>query len=453
MTELSTPVAASTEGHDLEQLHNIVQDLLQQAKSLGASSAEAAVSSESGFSVSVRKGDVETIEYNRDKGLGVTVYFDHRKGSASTSDFKPQSIRDAVRAACDIARYTAEDPCAGLADAALLAKAVPDLQLHHPWTLEPEQAVELALGCEQAAFEVDSRLSNSEGAYVSTHSGQRVYANSHGFFGGYSSSRHSLGCTMIGEQDGQMQRDHWYTLARNPDQLESATVVGQKAGQRTVQRLGAQKMPTCQVPVIFSAEVARGLLGHFVRAISGSSLYRKASFLLDSLGQTVFPDSVTLSEQPHLLQGLGSAPFDSEGVETRARDIVANGLLQGYVLDSYAACQLAMQTTGNAGGVHNLSMNHSGVDLDALLKTMDRGLFITEVMGQGVNIVTGDYSRGASGFWVENGELQYPVEEFTLAGQMAEMFKGIQAIANDLDRRGNLVTGSWLVEQMSVAGN
>ncbi len=439
--------------YDLGYLQGMVHEILKQAAELGASAAEAAVSSQNGYSVTVRKGEVETIEYNRDKGLGLTVYFGQCKGSASTTDFKPAAVRQTVQAACDIARYTTADEYAGLADAALLAKDIPQLDLYQPWPLEPEQAIALAQRCEAAGFAVDKRINNSEGAYVGTHSGQRVYGNSLGFVGGYASSSHSLGCTLIAAEHDEMQRDHWYSQSRNPQTLEDVESIGRKAGQRTVQRLNARKLSTCKVPVVFSADVARGLMGHFVRAVSGGALYRQSSFLLDSLGQQIFPDFVQMDERPHIPQGLGSAPFDNDGVATRPRKLIEKGLLQGYVLDSYAARHLGMQTTGNAGGVHNLHINSTGQSLADLLKDMGRGLLITEVMGQGVNIVTGDYSRGASGFWVEHGEIQYAVEEFTLAGKLRDMFQGLQAVGNDVDRRGNLLTGSWLIDNMTVAGN
>ncbi|MDH5408614.1 MAG: metalloprotease PmbA [Gammaproteobacteria bacterium] len=452
MTKQALNTSGSQDPYDLEQLKKLLNDTLQQASDLGASAADAEMSSESGYSVTVRMGEVETIEYNRDKGLAVTVYFGQRKGSASTTDFQPKAIQETVRAAVDIARYTAEDEYAGLADVELMAKDIPDLQLYKPWDISPEAAVEQAKECEAAAFAVDKRLKNSEGAYISTHNGRRVYGNTHGFIAGYDSSRHSLGCTMIGQDKGEMQRDHWYSVSRHPGQLEPIAQVGQKAGERTVQRLNARKLSTCKVPVIFSAEVARGLLGHFIRAIGGSNLYRKSSFLLDSIGQQIFPDFVQIQEQPHILQGLGSSPYDNEGVATQSRFMLQDGVVQGYVLDSYAARRLGMQTTGNAGGVHNLSINHQDVDLAALLKQMDKGVLVTEVMGQGVNIVTGDYSRGASGFWVEHGEIQYPVDEFTLAGHLKQMYRGLQAVANDVDPRSNFLTGSWLLDEMTIAG-
>ena len=452
MSQKPFPASATDTPFDIERSLNVVDDMLAEARKLGATAAEAGVSVEAGLSVNVRLGEVDTLEHNRDKGLGITVYVGKRKGSASTSDFSTKAIRETVQAACDIARYTEEDEYAGLADAELMATEIPELDLYHPWKLSAEQAIELAQACEASGRECDSRISNSEGAAVSSHDGLRVYGNSHGFRGHYLSSRHSLSCTLIGQDDAGMQRDYWYSVSRYPEGLESAETVGHKAAERTVARLGARRLTTCQVPVIFQAEIARGLLGHLLRALSGGSLYRKASFLVDQLGQQIFPSNVQIDERPHLPGGLGSAPFDNEGVETRARDIVQQGVLQGYVLDSYAARRLDLQPTGNAGGVHNLFISHDEVDFSDMCQHMGTGLVVTEVMGQGVNIVTGDYSRGASGFWVENGEIQYPVEEITLASTLQEIFKGVQAIANDVDMRGNIYTGSWLVDQMTVAG-
>jgi PmbA protein len=435
-----------------EQLRALVQDILQQAKQRGASATEAGISVESGFSVNVRLGEVETIEHNRDKGLGVTVYFGQRKGSASTTDFSARAIADTVEAACNIARYTEADVYAGLADPELLARDIPDLDLFHPWHIDTAAAVELACECEQAARDSDVRITNSEGAYVSTHSGIRVYGTSQGFLADTASSHHSLGCTVIAQQGEDMQRDYWYSVSRLATQLEAATAIGKTAAQRAVQRLQARHIKTQQAPVIFTAEAARGLLGHFIRAISGGALYRKASFLLDMLGHTVFPPHITIDERPHLPRALGSTPFDNEGVATHARAIVNAGQLQSYVLDSYAARHLGLQTTGNAGGVHNLFVSDSGLDLQGLIQQMQRGILVTEVMGQGVNIVSGDYSRGATGFWVENGAIQYPIEEFTLAGNLKQIFANVVAIGNDIDRRGNINTGSWLIENMTIAG-
>ena len=438
--------------NDAARLREIVSDILREARQRGASAAEAGVSMEDGFSVNVRMGEVETIEHNRDKGLGVTVYFGQRKGSASTTDFSANAIAETVQAACDIARYTEPDSYAGLVDPEFLARDFPDLDLFHPWDVDTNTAIEVARDCEQAARDTDPRITNSEGAYVSTHTGLRVYATSHGFLGDFASTHHSLGCTIIAEQDDDMQRDYWYSVSRIPTKLEDSHAVGQHAARRAVQRLQARRIKTQNAPVIFSAELARGLLGQFVRAISGSALYRKASFLLEAKGQQLFPDFINIDERPHIKQALGSSPFDNEGVATRDRALVKNGVIQGYVLDSYAARRLGLQTTGNAGGVHNLFINDSGKGLDALLKQMQRGILVTEVMGQGVNIVTGDYSRGATGFWVENGELQYPIEEFTLAGNLKQMFRQLVAVGSDLDTRGGIITGSWLIENMTVAG-
>ena len=443
----------STDPYDSEKLKSIVNDLLQEATTLGASAAEAALSVESGLSVTVRMGEVETIEHNRDKGLGITVYFGHRKGSASTSDFSLKAVKETVKAACDIARYTEDDPFSGLPDKNTMATDIADLGLYHPWELNTDEAVALATECEDAARAEDKRISNSEGGSVSSHTGIRVYGNSQGFLNGYSTSRHSMSASMIAEQEGAMQRDYWYSVNRDANKLESASDIGKHAAKRTVERLGAKGMPTGQVPVIFKSEVAKGLLSHFLSGVRGGAQYRKSSFLLDHLGKQIFPERFRLDERPHIIGALGSAPYDNEGVITQPRDLITDGVLQGYVLDSYAARRLDMQSTGNSGGVHNLFINHDDVSLDAMLKDMGKGLLITEVMGQGVNTVTGDYSRGASGFWVENGEIQYPVEEFTIASRLQDMFMGLQQVGNDLDTRGSVVTGSWLIDNMTVAGS
>jgi len=462
---MSQPVVSSSPDAftDRPRLHGLVGDILDEARRQGAVAAEAGASMESGLSATVRLGEVETIEYNRDKGLAVTVYFPAgagepglRKGSASTTDFGAEAVRETVRAACDIARYTSADRYAGPAEAEFMAVDVPDLDLCHPWGIDAEAALELALECERAALDADARIRNSEGASVSSHEGYRVYANSHGFVGGFPSTRHSLSCAVIGEQGGAMQRDHWYTVSRVPGELEAAAAVGRRAAERTLRRLGARRVGTEQVPVVFAAELAGGLLGGLLRGISGGAQYRRASFLLDAMGERLFPEFVRIHEQPHLPRALGSAPFDNEGVATQARDLVADGVLKSYVLDSYSARRLGRQTTGNAGGVHNLRIDpgpaqRSG-DQAALLAAMGRGLLVTELMGQGLNAVTGDYSRGAAGFWVEGGEIQYPVEELTIAGNLREMFAGLQAVGSDVDTRGNVHTGSWLIERMTMAG-
>lgn len=437
---------------DKTRLEALVREILAEAQAQGASAAEAGVSFDVGLSVTVRLGEVEILEYHRARGLGVTVYFGQRKGSASTSDIRPAAVRETVRAACGIARYTAEDACAGLADPERLAREIPDLELDHPWNITAERAIELARECEDTARAADARITNSEGASVATHRSLRVYGNSNGFIGGYPSTRHSISCTVVARQGDRMQRDYWYSVAREPAALESPAAVGRRAAERTVRRLGGRKLATCKAPVLFVPELARGLLGHFVGAIRGASLYRKASFLLDHLGKQVFPSYLRIHEQPHLKRALGSAPFDNEGVATQARDVVRDGRLEGYVLDSYAARRLGMQTTGNAGGVHNLTVEPGALDFPGLLREMGTGLLVTELMGQGVSIVTGDYSRGAAGFWVEDGEIQYPVEEITIAGNLRDMFQQVVAVGNDVDTRGSIRTGSWLIESMTIAG-
>ncbi|MCG7939154.1 MAG: metalloprotease PmbA [Candidatus Thiodiazotropha lotti] len=433
-------------------LQQSVEELLQEAKRQGASAAEAAVSSDAGLSVTVRLGETETIEHTRDNGLGVTVYFGHRKGSASTSDLSPQAIKETVEAACNFARYTSEDDCAGLADSSLMATELPDLDLYHPWDQSVEEAIELAIRCETAARETDARIFNSEGATLNSHNGLQVYGNTHGFIGGYPSSRHSLSCAVLGKQGESMQRDYWYTLARKGGQLESAESVGEMAAKRTVARLNGRRIKTQQAPVLFQADVAVGLLRSFVGAIRGSSLYRKASFLLDQLEKPVFPAFINIHEDPLLPGGLASSAYDSEGVATSRKDFIRDGVLSSYVLDSYAARKLGMQTTGNGGGVRNLRISSGDQDREGLLKSMQRGLLVTELMGQGVNMVTGDYSRGVTGFWIENGEIQFPVEEITIAGNMKEMFLGLQEVGSDIETRSSVQTGSWLIDNMMIAG-
>jgi PmbA protein len=393
------------------------------------------------------------VEHNRDKSLVLTVFFGRRSGSASTSDFTRAALEDTVRAACSIARYTAEDPHAGLADPDMLATDFPDLDLYAPWDIEVDQAIELAAACEQAARDADERITNSEGATVSTHTGREVYANSLGFLGDVLGSRHTLSCVVLGSQDDSMQRDYWYTSARHPDDLEPAERIGRLAAQRAVRRLGGRRLSTRQCPVLFEAPVAVSLLGHLVGALRGSSLYRQASFLLDALDTQVFGPGIRIHEQPHLPRGVGSTNYDNEGVRTRDRDLVRDGTLVGYVLDSYSARKLGMQTTGNAGGVHNLTLEPGELDFDALLREMDTGLLVTELIGQGVNTVTGDYSRGAAGFWVENGRIQYPVEEITIAGNLREMYGRLTRVGSDVDTRGNLRSGSVLIDGVTVAGS
>lgn len=452
MSELAPLITPSSNLPDQTELQSLVADILAHAHAQGASAAEALVNFGTALSVTVRLGEVETLEHHRSRGLGVTVYFGQRKGSASTSDWRPKAMRETVLAACAIARHTAADPCAGLADPERLAKVVPDLDLDYPWRLGADQAIEIAHGCEAAALSQDPRITNSEGATVATQRSCYVYGNSHGFSGGYPTTRHAISCSVIANDKREMQRDHWYTTARQHSALEPAETVGQRAATRALGRLYGQRLGTRQVPVLFVPELARGLFGHFVSAIRGSALYRNASFLLDHLGKQIFPGFLDIREEPHLPRSLGSAPFDAEGVATQARDIVHKGVLQGYVLDSYSARRLEMVTTGNAGGVHNLLVSAGTADFEDLLKQMNTGLVVNHLMGQGINLVAGDYSRGASGFWVEQGEIQYPVEEITIAGNLASMFSNIAAIGNDVDLRGNIRCGSVLVEQMTVAG-
>ena len=451
-----TVPSSSSSNHPFSYSPGALQDLaaraLELARQAGASAAEAEVSEGSGLTVGVRHGELETIEHNRDKGIGITVYLGQRRGHAATSDFSDDALARAVGKAVSIARYTAEDDCAGLADAALLAKDIPDLDLFHPWGLEVEAAMELARACEAAALSVDPRITNSEGGSLSSQASHFVYANSLGFSGGYPSSRQSLSCAVIAEEDGAMQRDYWYTTARAATDLDDPERVGRRAGERTMRRLNGRRLSTRQCPVLFEAPIATGLIASFVSAVSGGHLYRKSSFLLDSLGQKLFPDFFQLQERPFLARGLASSPFDSEGVATRDRDVVKDGVLQGYFLGSYSARKLGMTSTGNAGGNHNLIVPPTGEDFAALLKRMGSGLLVTELLGHGLNMVTGDYSRGAAGFWVENGEIAYPVEEITVAGNLKDMFLGIVALGTDIETRGSRQVGSILVDRMTVAG-
>ena len=438
---------------EIDPLREIVASVIDTAGQRGASASEAALSRTAGLAVTVRLGEVETIEHTRDDSLSVTVYFGSSKGSASSTDFSASAVRETVDAACRIARYTAQDEFAGLADAELMAVGPPDLDLFHPWPITTEEAVSLALETETAARDHDTRITNSDGASVSKHDGDHVYGNSHGFLEGFSSSRNSLSCAVIAEDSSGMQRDYWYSTARDPTRLEPASRVGMTAARRTIRRLGARKLKTQNAHVLYEAGVARGVIHHFVSAVRGSNLYRKASFLVDRLGERVMADHVRLHEQPHLRGALASAAFDGEGVATKPRDLVSGGVLQGYVLDSYSARKLGVRTTGNAGGIHNLTVDAGSMSFEELLAEMGTGLLITELLGMGINIMTGDYSRGAAGFWVEGGELVYPVEEITIAGNLADMFLGIREVGADVDTRSAIRTGSLLIEQMTVAGN
>jgi PmbA protein len=437
---------------EINRLKNIVQDLLDEAKSQGASAAEAGLSQENGLSVSARLGEVETIEHHCGQGLGITVYFGQHKGSSSTSDLSSASIKEAVSAACSIARYTNADEYSGLPEQERLATEFPDLDLNHPWDVSVDAAIELAIECEDAARSYHAEISNSEGASVNTHQGIHVMGNSLGFLQGYQSTRHSLSCSVIAQRGDSMQRDYWYSVSRDAQQLESAVSIGNKAAERAVRRLAGRSLSTRQCPVLYSAEIASGLLSSFIGAISGGNLYRKSSFLLDAIDSQVFPEFVHIHEQPYLIGALGSAAYDGEGVATTARDIVSAGVLRSYVLSTYSARKLGLQSTGNAGGVRNLTIDSGVLDFQGMLKQLGTGLLVTELMGQGVNMVTGDYSRGAAGFWVENGEIQYPVEEITIAGNLKDMLKNIVSVGSDVEYRGNVRTGSILVERMSIAG-
>ncbi len=437
---------------DADSFKNIVAETLKMAQANGATQAEAGLSVSQGLSVAARMRSVETIEHQQDNGLGISVYFGQHKGSASTSNLDPEAIRKTVEAACNIAKYTSEDPCTGLADADLMARQFGDLDLYHPWDISPEAVIELALECETAALDFDDKIVNSDGASVDLNAGVSVYGNTHGFLQAEHKTRHSISCSVVGESNGGMQRDYWYEISRDPNHLATARSVGLKAAERTLQRLDAQKLKTQQAPVLFVPDIARSLIGHFTAAISGSAQYRKASFLLDAIDTRVFPEFLQLVEYPFESQALGSANFDSEGVAVKQAELVSDGVMQNYLLDTYAARKLNLQTTGHASGVHNLTLRDTGKSFDECLKTMHQGLLVTELMGHGVNTVTGDYSRGAAGFWVENGEIQFPVEEVTIAANLKDMFLGIIEIGNDLDMRGNTRSGSILLERMTIAG-
>ena len=456
MSRTTVPAAPSRFSTPPETLQQYAQDVLAHAKKSGASDCEVDVSEGFGQSVSVRCGEVETIEYNRDKGIGVTIYLGQHKGHASTSDFSSAALRETVEAALNIARFTAADVCAGLPEKALLAtreQGFADLDLYHPWLLPVEGAIDLATRCEQAAFAVSPQVTNSEGATVSIQEGQFVSANSLGFMGGYPSSRHYLSCSVIAGKDENMQRDDWYSTARDAQHIASPEAIGDYAARRALARLGARKIKTCKVPVLFEAPLAASLIGNFIHSVSGGSLYRKTTFLADSLGKKIFSKKVQISERPHLRGGMASGYFDSDGVATQDREVVVDGVLQGYFLSVYTARKLGLQTTGNAGGCHNLIVHPGKRDLQGLLKKMGRGLLVTELLGQGVNYVNGDYSRGAAGYWVENGEIVHAVEEVTIAGNLRDMFRNIAGVGNDVLVRGSKQVGSILVEQMKVAGS
>ena len=442
-----------SQAEQISRLKQVVEDLLHEARHQGADAAEAGVSAQTGLSVTVRLGETETIEHTSDNGLGITVYFAHRKGSANTTDLRPDAIRESVAAACRIAKHTSEDPAAGLADAHRMARDVPDLDLYHPWDLDADEAAGIARDCEDAARAVDPRISNSEGATLYTQRSSFIYGNSHGFVGGYPTTRHSLSCAVIAQQGDEMQRDYWYDSSRLPAELAEPAAIGRRAAERTLARLDGRQLGTRECPVLFRADVAPSLLRSLFGAIRGHAVYRKSTFLLDQVGEQIFPDWVRISEDPLLPRGQASAPFDNEGVATGFRDLVADGVLQGYLLDSYSARKLGMQSTASAGGVRNAGIASSGQSFDELLREMDHGVVVTELMGQGTNPVTGDYSRGAAGFWVENGVIQYPVDEITVAGNLKDMFRQLLAVGSDNDIPGSIDTGSWLIERMTVGGD
>lgn len=437
----------------VQDLQDLVAGCLLQAQKEGASQAEASASLSSGLSVTVRMGEVETLESQRDRCLGITVFFGQQKGSASTTDLGAEAIADTVRKACSIARFTASDPYAGLADAALMVAEFPELDLYHPWDLPATQAIDLATRCEAAALTADRRIENSEGATVSSSEGVTVYGNSHGFMGVKRGTSHSASCVVVAKQGEEMQRDYWYTSACDAAGLMDLDALGEKAAQRALARLGSRKLDTREAQVLFPAELARSLLGHLVAAVRGTAQYRKASYLCDAIGRQVLATGINVYERPHLKKAVGSTAFDSEGVATADRDLVDDGVLQGYVLNSYTARKLGMATTANGGGVHNLELEPGQASPQELMERMGSGLLLTELIGQGVNILTGDYSRGAAGFWVENGKIQYPVHEITIAGNLADMLTGIIAVADDLDVRSGIRTPSLLLSEMTIAGN
>ena len=447
------PTASSNQlSHSQQDLQALVAMAIEEARKLGASQSEVGVSVDTGLSVTARLGEVETLEYQRDRGMGITVYRGKRKGSASTGDLRPQAIRETVAKAFSIAGFTAEDECAGLPDPEDLARDIPDLDLSHPWHIEPDAARDMAVACEAAAMGADKRITNSEGATLSTHQGLRVFGNSLGFLGGFPSSMHSLSCVVVAQENSEMQRDYWYSSVRDWREMEDGESIGKQAALRALRRLNARKLATVTAPVLFVPELARGLMGHFLGAIRGGSQYRRASFLLDAAGQQIFPSWLQISERPHIPKALASSPFDSEGVVTRDRELIEDGVLTGYVLSTYSARKLGLRTTGNAGGVHNLIVAPGQDDFQALLKKMQRGLLVTELMGQGINGVTGDYSRGAAGFWVEDGAIAFPVNEITIASNLKDMYREIVAVGNDVDARGGIRTGSVLLERMTIAG-
>ena len=447
---MSVPaIRASLDQSDLE---DIVQRVVDEALKQGVDQAEVAASHDYGLSATARLGDVENLEYTNDRSIGVTVYYKSRKGSASTTDFSDAAVRETVAKARAFANYTAADDCAGLADAELMAREIPDLDLSHHWRIDADAAIEKAIVCEDAARNHDKRISNSEGATVATSSGVRAYGNSHGFAGSYAKTSHSISCAVVGESDGEMQRDFYYSVARDAKELEDPAQIGETAARRTIGRLGSRKIKTTRAAVLLSPEIARGFIGHAIGAISGVAQYRRTSFLLGAVGKQVFPEFLRIDERPHIPKAMASVAFDAEGVATADRDLIVDGVLQGYVLGSYSARRLGLKTTANAGGAHNLIVSGNADDMESIIKTMSSGLIVNELIGQGVNPVTGDYSRGAVGYWIEDGEVAYPVHEVTIAGNLADLYQRIIAVGNDQDTRGRIRCGSLLVDEMTIAG-
>ncbi len=438
-----------------DELREVSDNVLKLAKKYGASDAELSLNRGAGLSVEIHMDNVDKLEYHRDQGLSITVYMGKHTGSASTGDLSAQAVEDTVKAACNIAKYTEEDKYTGLADADMMATEVSDLDLYHPWNLEADQAIDIARECEQHALQFDSRIVNSDGASISSYSGLGLIANSHGFTGIVPSSRHSLSCSVIGQEEGDenMQRDYWYSSTRVNSELQSAKAVGEKAAEKTLARLNAKQISTREANILYSPEMARSIISHFTSAIAGGAQYRKSTFFLDCIDEKVFPEFIHLHEQPHLLRAFGSGYFDKEGVATKNRDIVTDGVVQDYIMGSYSARQLGLKSTANSGGTHNLTLDSTGQNFDELLKMLDTGFLVTELIGSGINNITGDYSRGAAGYWVENGEIQHAVEEVTVAGNLKDMFKNIVAVGTDVDLRSATRTGSILIEGMMVAGS
>jgi len=436
----------------LESAEDICQAALAHARVCGATSSESSLSVDKGFNVTVRMGDVESLTHHVEQSLNITVYLNQKTGSASTTDLSEQAIKQASEKACNIAKFTQDDPCSGLAEKNSLATDIPDCDLDHPWNLSSEQAIEIVTQCEQAGLATDQRIENSEGASLNTNRSEKFYCNSLGFASGYRSTSHSLSCVLIAKENGSMQRDYDYTYARDAQDLVDPVSIGELAARRTVDRLGGRCLKTRSSPVIFRFNLASGLLSNLFSAISGSSIYRKSSFLLGQLDQQIFPDWVNITQQPHIPKAVASRPFDAEGVKTQIREIIVGGVLKSYILSSYSARKLNLHSTGNAGGMQNMIIEHSDCSLDELMGQMGTGLYVTELIGQGVNLLTGDYSRGAFGYWVENGKIQHPVEGITIAGNLKDMFKNIEAVANDTETRSSIRTGSLLINNMMIAG-